>query len=631
MSRHQFDDIKKSWSASLVLVAMIMAYTFIIGNWAVNRFMSFNATLWDLGLMTQAIWNTAHGKILYESVNLGYSVSRLAVAHWELIYLPLAIIYRIIPSVPSLLYIQTFVLACGVIPIYKFAQKKLLSETTSLLVASAYLFYPALHGTNLFDLHGLTFATTFLLFTFYFLDQDRFSLALIFGFLSLSCREDVTFVLFVLGLYSVIFKKNKKTGLVFLIASVGWFTAFIYRAYFWGSTEILSTANAGSYWDHLGEGGIFKVFTSLFKHPWPVIQQLIQFENLKYLAKLLIPVLGMSLLAPGILLIAAPTLLLNLLSNWQQMHQIEYHYTATITPFIFLAAIKGIANIKQWISRFPKLNTSRIPFVFGLLILATSIISTTQFSILRFHKTWYVSESNKKLVTQLQEMPPDLSVSTTARAGAHLAKRQELYHFPEHCSDADIIIVELNRPEVEIKNITGKLRTLKIAALNELTESVFQDTTLGLRFVEDNVFCFQRGLPRRESFEAYAFRDEMPSNVTETKKIVLGNGLYFLGWKPVYIGDKQAHFQLYWLINKQQPGEGKLKFFISSGDSKIKINYAPLLGRIAIHEWTPGKIICDHLFINRPAVEDSVTISVLASISGAGNTGEQKLFTFEFR
>ncbi len=631
MNWHQFGNIKKSWSSPIALVAMIVAYTLIIGNWTVNRFMSFNATLWDMGIMSQAIWNTAHCRILHESVNLGFSVSRLTVAHWELIYLPLAGIYRIIPSIPLLLYIQSFIPACGVIPIYKFAQKKLSSEPTALLIASAYLFYPALHGANLFDLHGLTFATTFLLFTFYYLDQENLRKTILFAILSICCREDVAFVIFMLGLYSWIIKKNSKIGVILSSLSIVWISAFFTRAYFTGNTALIETTSMAPNWEHLGINNVFDIFQSPFKKLVTIIQFLFSVENLKYLAKIILPVAGLCCLSPEILFIVAPTLLLNMLSNWHQMHQIEYHYTSTITPFIFLAAIKGIANIKQRIPRFPKLNAIRIPFVFGLLILVSSIISTTQFSILRFHKTWYISENNKKLAKQLQEIHPNLSVSTTARAGAHLANRQELYHFPEHFSDADIIIIELNRPEVEIKNMTGTLRTLKIAAMNEFTESVFQDTTLGLRFVEDNVFCLHRGLSPGESFESYAFIDEMPSEAAKTEKIDLGNGFYFLGWKPVYIGDEQAHFQLYWFTNKQQPHEEKLNFFLSSGDSKLKINYEPLFGRVTIHDWAPGKIICDHLFINRPDVEDSGIISVLASISGAGNTGEQNLFTFEFR
>ena len=107
--------------------------------------------------------------------------------------------------------------------------------------------------------------------------------------------------------------------------------------------------------------------------------------------------------------------------------------------------------------------------------------------------------------------------------------------------------------------------------------------------------------------------------------------MYFFGWKSIYIGFDQAHFQLYWLADKQQPGEEKLFFSLVSGDSKIKIPYEPLFGRLKIHDWATGKIICDHLFINRPEIKDPGTFSVMAATSSVGNEGEQSLFNFEFR
>ena len=81
MSLHQINNLKKPWIALALLVFIVTVYTLIVGNLAVNRYMSFNATIWDLGVMTQTIWNTAHGRILQESVNLGFPISRMAVAH----------------------------------------------------------------------------------------------------------------------------------------------------------------------------------------------------------------------------------------------------------------------------------------------------------------------------------------------------------------------------------------------------------------------------------------------------------------------------------------------------------------------------------------------------------------------
>ncbi len=628
------------WIAPFILAAMIATYTLIIGGWSVDRFNSFNATLWDMGIMVQSIWNTAHGSILHESVNLGYSVSRLAMAHWELIYFPLAIIYRIIPSVPLLLYIQSFVLACGMIPIYRFAKKKLSSESAALLISLTYLFYPALHGANLFDLHGLTFATTFLLFTFYYLDKGDWIKAIILGVLSICCREDVAFVIFTLGIYNLFKRKPGETiehgvafqvSAIFIGISLLWITAFFSRAYFIGSTGLAETNSMVPNWKNSIAVPIF----GFLKLPLPniisIIQSICSYESIKYIAKLILPTIGLCCLSPSILLISLPTVLLNLSSNYYQMRQIEYHYTAAITPFIFFATINGMANLKQWSARLPKLQVNRITFVFSSILLLASVISTTQFSILRFHKTWRVSEDNKKLSQQLRAIPSELSVSASARVGAHLANRKELYHFPEHDSNADLIILEFNRPEVEIKNLTGKLRTSRVSAMNQFTQRVFQDTTLGIRFIEDNVFCFQRGLASKASFEKFCLLEKMPSNVAATHLIDFGNGLHFLAWKSIYIGNQQAHFQLFWSTTESQPETTQLNFYLASSESQESIPYQPVLGKIPINEWEPGKIIADHLFINRPGSTETKTYSVIVSVFTGKNFQQRQVFKFDFR
>ena len=629
MNKYQHHISKWLWHPSILLGLMVIFYTLLIGNWAVNRFQSFNATLWDLGIMIQTIWNTAHGRILHESVNLGFSSSRLAVAHWELIYLPLAVIYHIFPSVPLLLYIQTFILACGVFPIYKFAIKKLSSKTTALLICLAYLFFPALHGSNLFDLHGLTFATTFLLFTFYYVDQGNQTNTLIFAFISICCREDLAFIIFMLGLYSWVIKKQWKVGLILTTLSIIWLTIYFSRGYFIDYPETLKPSNVATICNNFFGGEISLPMKNNLSQPLSFFQLLYNSENIKYIAKLILPVLGFCFFAPIVLFISLPILLLNMFSNYPQMHQIEYHYTATITPFIFLAAIKGLANVKCWLNRFHKLSIkqNQILFIAVLLILVTSVISTTQFSIVRFHRNWHVSKDNKRLSKRLREIPSELSVSTTARLGAHLANRIELYNFPENSSAADMILLELNRAEVEIKNISGKKRTLKIPALNDFTRTALEDTNLGLNFVQNNVFCLAQNTNPRVSFKNYAFLNEIPDDVIR-RKIDLGSGLIFLGWKTVYIGKKQAHFQLYWQTSKKQTSRARFNFYLTHEDSTEQIPHSPMFGRIKLEDWIVGKTICDHLFINLPKTLNESEFAVQLSFSSDVVHPKVQLFNF---
>ncbi len=628
MNLHLGNQQTKSRIAGFVLVGMIASYTTMIGTWSVNRFMSFNATLWDMGLMAQAIWNTAHGRILHETINLGYSASRLAVAHWEFIYLPLAVIYRFIPSIPLLLYIQALILACGTIPIYRFAANKLSSRTAGILIALAYLFYPALHGANLFDLHGLTLATTFLLFTFYYLDQGKQIQTLIFALLSLACREDVALIVLSLGLFAWFRKKERQIAIPLLLLGIAWLAIFFLRFQFIGSTELAEKTSMVPNWEHLALKNFFR---SPIRTILTVAQHLLSPVNIQYLLKLVLPILGLCFLSLDVLMIAAPTLLLNLMSQWPQMHQIEYHYTATITPFVFLAAINGLARLRSQLHRIIPRTAHRMPIVLSAMIALAAILSTTQFSILRFHKSWQVTNNHRKLSQRLYALPSELSVSATARVGAHLTNRCDLYHFPERFSEADIIVLELNRPEIEIKNFTGRFRTRKIAPMNEWTRAVLQDSTLKMLWVEDNVFCLQRESGHLSHEDQFFTLDTLPDDAVIINNLAFNDGLNLIGWQPVYIGKQQAHYALYWKKNKPISCPARLNFYFSAGDSLHIIDHQPIFGRVPIQNWPTDKMIVDHLFIDRLDNEAAITYSVVASISHNDDPQLQHLFNFNFQ
>ncbi len=615
-----------SW---LILSSAIGVYTGIVGNWAVNRFQSYQATLWDLGIMGQTIWNTAQGRILHESVNLGFSVSRLQVAHWELIYLPLAVIYRIFPSLPLLLWLQTLILACGVIPIYLFARRKLQSETASLLVAMAYLFYPALHGANMFDLHGLTLATPFLLFTFLYLTEEKFSAAIAFAIISLFCREDVALVIFMLGWYAWLGRNQPQMGAVLVIISTLWMLAFASRSHLWPTQEIPAIAGSAAAAAKSGENEITQILSAIVRSQGAALTRLFRFENMVYGAKLLLPVAGFSLFAPSILLIAGLNGLLNLLSPWNFMRRIEYHYSAAIIPFIFLAAIQGMANIITYARRHRSIQWFSAEIGMTVILLS-AMVATTQYSILRFHRIWQVTPQHQLLSQALQEIPTNLSVSSTPREGAHLAERQFLYHFPERVSDVDIVVMDLKRPLMEVKAFAGSHRTLRLPALNELSLAVLQDSAWGLRFAIDNTFCLQRGLPAKESFARYAILDSLPPALDGRLNIQVNPGLSLVGWATVYISCNQAHFRLYWLRQEATSAGLPIQWSLQGNHWRQEFDHYPLFGRLRFQDIPPGKILCDHLFINNPHYSGLRNFSVAVVPGDDLQQVPCELFSFDF-
>ena len=582
-------------------VLAIVVYTVIVGQWAVNRYYSFNATLWDLGIMTQAIWNTGHGRILYESVNLGFPISRLMVAHWELIYLLLALIYRFIPSVPLLLCIQTFILASGAYPLYRLAFKKLGSATPAFLIAMSYLLYPALHGPNMFDLHSLTFATTFLLFMFYYIETNKVLPALICAILSLLCREDVAIVICLSGMFIMVFRKKYKLGLAFIVLSALILCAYLNRTAYVGHQEILESKNASSLWSHLGgDGGYLSIVSVVLKKPLHVIEYIFSYDNILFLIKLFFPVLGICFLAPSMLLICFPTLLLYLLSDWGPMHQIEYQYTSTLTPFIFLATVNGINRARSWFDERHFIR-DRIVIILSISIFIASVIATLTYSILRYQGDWSPTQMNRITAAKLHDIPDSCSISTIASLGPHVANRQHLYHFPDNWDDADFLLIGLNRPKIEIKNYDSKLPTIKTKAWNQATMKAFADPNRDLMFEIDNVFCLMKRQDGEDAFFRYFFRDSVTIARRYRSKIHIEDDLTIRGIEPVYQSADQIHVIITFQNDRAYTVHDSLTYYLLIGDKLIPVDHRPQFGRYTMRDWPQGKMILDLLFIDKPA------------------------------
>ena len=261
------------WVDQIVYLLVIVYITtlFIL---SIMRYTSYHAAIYDLGIMTQAIWNTVHGRLFYESVNMGYPISRFWTSHWEFIYLFIAPFYAIFQSPKFLLILQSFLIGIGGIPIYLIGKKIIKNKIIALVIALSYLLNPAVQNSNLFDFHGTTLATSLILFGFYFFVGKRWKLFWGFFILALLCREDVSLIWLFFGFYVILFTSQKKIGMSLTFMGALWFILFMNRLLLrniFGLPPINWTVNLPSHWSNLSKGGIKDLMISI----------LVQFKRLK--------------------------------------------------------------------------------------------------------------------------------------------------------------------------------------------------------------------------------------------------------------------------------------------------------------------------------------------------------------
>lgn len=409
----------------LVLLAVIASYITLFLVLSLYRYWNFRASSLDTAIFNQVTWVLARFKGATSTIR----GMNLFGDHMAPILFFLVPFQWIRGSAPALLSIQTVAMGLGAIPIYLLARDKLESRGVGLVVALAYLVYPALQHFNLFDFHPESLGMVFLLFAFLAIDRRRFGWFYVLCIGAAICKEDMVLAVLVLGIL-VYFKYDKRAGKIVTFGSL---------AYFLLSVLVLLPAFAPQGYQYGGRLGQFgetpvEAVKNMFLHPRHTFEVVATRENLRYVFDLLLPVGFLCLLAPIYLIPALPAFLINIISDFQPQHTIYFQYTAAIIPFVFIASIFGMRRIKNWADGGfkPRKVMAAIAFV----LIACALAGNFYFGPSPLSANWkasaYRGDRHTRAIEEgLELIPEDASVSAQVFFLAHLSEREDLYMFPE--------------------------------------------------------------------------------------------------------------------------------------------------------------------------------------------------------
>ncbi len=471
--------IQKHWQ-KMVLLGAIIFYILYFSSASIERFNNFYTGRFDLGNMDQVVWNTMKGRIFQFTDPDGTNiVSRLAF-HADFFLIFLAPLYMLWADPRMLLITQTIVLGCGAIFVYQIANRIFSEKNMGLLFALLFLVNPHVQYTNLYDFHVVTFATTFLLGAFYFLQKRNYIFFIIFSLLAGLTKENVWLVTGLLGIY--FFLKEKKTwmgritGALFMIFS---FSIFYYLVWYAIPHARGSQHFALSYYADFGTTPTAIIKTVIFS-PQKIFGVLLQKDRLEYVTQLLLPTGFTALFAPLYFIFALPDLVINLLSNNSQLRQIYYHYTAVITPFLFIASMYGTKRIQ---SLFPQIKK-----IIPLYLLITTIIAMYQLGPLPGSQDPDIAMfttplPNKEIIaTYLDSIKKHFSVAATNNLGSHLSRRQKVFTIPIGMDQADVIVFLLNDPFAQPS----------LAAQKQMVEKLKKDKNYIMLFEKGDFVAFEK-------------------------------------------------------------------------------------------------------------------------------------------
>jgi uncharacterized membrane protein len=520
---------RRSWIAFGLVTVAVVVFCGYFTLYLTQEQQAYHTNAEDLGIMDQAIWNTVHGQILHQTIcnvisdtncvnNAG--IMRFAI-HFEPILLPISLLYLFFPDPRTLLILQTIVVALGAYPAFLLAHRRLQHKLLAVALALLYLLYPAQQQATVYDFHAVTLTSTLLLFAIYFMYTRRTMWMFVFAFLAMACKEEISLVIVMLGLWSIILQHRWRSGLVLVVVGLAWFFLAIdvIMPYFSPTGHPLLIARFGT----LGNGPI-QIVLNIVRHPITFLRQYVfELKHRAYLRILLVPALFLPLLAPWVTIIALPSILLNLISSDSQMYTGLFQYNAEIVPILLFATIEAIVVLIQLIRRFlleraqneeiigdifsltikegailssssMKLLAWKVEFLWLVGLLSLTLISSLRYDF-RFHGslpfsthfTWPEVSAHTVLAQQfIQMIPPTASVSAQSQLVPHVSQRRDIYLFPYGKDSAEYIFLDTTS---DIYPYFG------VSAYDHAVQTVLASGRYGILAQSDGFLLLERGLP----------------------------------------------------------------------------------------------------------------------------------------
>ncbi|MEG3435972.1 DUF2079 domain-containing protein [Pannus brasiliensis CCIBt3594] len=378
---------------------------------SIARHILFQSNALDLGWFDQGTYLISRGKNPIVSF-VGYHILG---DHAAFIFYPIALFYKIYPSVYWLFLIQALSLSIGAFPLWQLSVQAGLKERQALAVSIVYLLYPLVFNVNLFDFHPEVIAVPAILWAVLAARSNRFWLFCLALLVIVSCKAILSLTVAGMGFWLFVFEKKRKCGSIALISGTIWFivTAKILIPLLTGKDAAAEMAD--SRYSYLGES-LGEIIRNLFLSPDRVFSHLFTGANLEYLILLFIPVipfLSPRTLAP--LTAAIPALALNLLADHFPQKNITTQYSLPILPFLFLAVIATLANGGGWL-RKPK----------WMILWATiAFVALAKYGYFwsRYLTTLDTWQATRQAVAAVKT---NGAVLTTASIAPHLTQREDI-------------------------------------------------------------------------------------------------------------------------------------------------------------------------------------------------------------
>ena len=540
----------KKLSADKIYILLLIVFS--AGLFALSvrmnyfRYTNFDFGKFDLGNMTQMVWNTLNGRFMYLTDYFGTNLPRWAMSHVDPILIMFVPIFALFPHPLTLVFSQLFLVIFSSIIIYKIGRLELNTSFGAFLMGLAFLFYPSIGFLiSWTGFHGVTAVIPFFLLAFYQLEKmyrkgvfDKKGLVLFWIFLTLMMigKEELSTMVFMYGIFIFFMRNQKKLGIIVSAVGLLYFliTFFVVIPYYSKyriegyrkftqelqlDTSLSKNVIRPNYFlsRYSGFGNSYsEVILNMVLNPKKVAKVILSGDRRDNFRMTFAPMAFTSVLNPYILSLSIPEIIINYSTTEGGIgtSEIYNHRISMIIPILFLSSIFGISIF----SSFFRKREALISLILCILVLSSNIYTSLKYENPVY--LWLIQSVKKRIafakvdneigskrdlrvgevvrLTKLETkdrecankivklIPATASVSGPDYLGAHLAKRETYAIFPALYKSADFVIVDIFSQKI------FRILDLDISIVRDVVGDVIKNENYELANACGNLFVFKK-------------------------------------------------------------------------------------------------------------------------------------------
>jgi uncharacterized membrane protein len=410
----------------------------------------------DFATHLEILWRNSQGLGLSTVMSAEYHGG----SHWfsahftPIIFLTYVPAFKIIPSPLVIPIFETLFLTSSLIPLWLIS-KRYLNENLSRLLISSFLFYPTIFYTNLYGTSYLELCIPLFFWLFYFFEEKKNKLFILFLILSLMVREEVALVTCFFGIWMFIKKRYLLASITVFLSTIYFYVVmFKIIPYYNGENLHAAMPLYKSYGDTYSE-----ILINILFHPIDFLNKIISLPKIGNFVMMMIPLIFTPFLNLSVLLITIPNLAITFLSDSISHSSFILYYLSPSIPILFYAVITGINKLNE--SRLVNKN-ALIYTILTASISATVFFGATPISIAfwnknyvvgnfyttNFHRSAYLEEARDLTAKEIIKLIPDNAVISAEQHFLPLLyNKKKMSIFPEPGDDIEYVLIDRFNPK----------------------------------------------------------------------------------------------------------------------------------------------------------------------------------------